>query len=32
VQCTDAAVARNVEQLVALGAYSHESPQVTLAT
>ncbi|MBT9596464.1 MAG: D-amino acid dehydrogenase [Vitreoscilla sp.] len=25
MQCTDAAFARNVEQLVALGAYSHES-------
>ncbi|MFO1337005.1 MAG: D-amino acid dehydrogenase [Burkholderiaceae bacterium] len=30
-QCTDAAFARNVEQLVALGAYSHESLKALVA-
>ena len=31
LQCTDAAFARNVEQLVALGAYSHESLKALVA-
>lgn len=31
-QCTDAAFARNVQQLVALGAYSHESLKALVAS